>query len=118
MRDYLESHYVRADGDLYVLGFKEAPTRRAPRTRTIDVIREGDYFIQRSGPPALLRRARASDLLIDGRPLEAARIPLEARSYEITLKPDSAGYRISPMPAAFFVSGPSRLHYSMMFEYK
>jgi hypothetical protein len=124
VRDYLESHYVRGDGDLHVLGFKEAPTQQARRKRTIDVIRAGYYFIHRfvvidyAGAPLPLREAQTNDLLIGGRPLQADGIWLEARSYEVTLRPNSAGYVISLMPASFFAREQTNLHYSMMFEYK
>jgi hypothetical protein len=124
VRDYLESHYVRADGDLHVLGFREAPTQQARRTRTIDVIRPGNYFVHRvvvvdhTGALEPLREARPGDVLIDGRPLKSDSVWLEAKSYEITLRRYSAGYVISPMPASFFVSAQRGLHYSMMFEYE
>jgi hypothetical protein len=118
VRDYLDTHYVSGGGDLHVLGFKGVPSQQAPRTRTIDVIRSGEYYIHRTGPSALVRRARISDLLIDGRPLEVGKVQLEERPYEITLRPGSAGYVISPMPAVFFMGARTGLHYSMMFEYK
>ena len=118
VQDYLESHYIDAGGDLHVLGFEAAPTQQAQKTQTIDVIRSSDYFIHRIGPRALLGRARPSDLQIDGRTLKAGKIRLEAGSHEITLWPYSAGYVITPMPAAFFMSGPADLEYSMMFEYR
>jgi hypothetical protein len=124
VRDYLESHYVQGDGDLHALGFKEALTQQAGRTRTIDVIREGNYFVHRVvvidqiGALLPVREARPSDLLIDGAPLKRDRIWLDAGSHKVTLRPYSAGYVISPMPAPFFVSQRGGPHYSMMFEYK
>jgi hypothetical protein len=130
-QDYLESHYIRGDADLYVLGFETPKTGSEPETQVIDVIRAGDYHVHRANPPPGGRRHRATDLLLDGAPLRQRIVAFDEREYTVTVLPHSPKYLITPVDSAFFSVGGHtdadddfehagdgrRPHYSITFQH-
>jgi hypothetical protein len=107
---YLESHYIRGDGDLHVLGFETPKTGPEAATQTIEVIRAGDYYIHRANPPPPGRPARETDLLLDGAPLRQNRLFLHEREYTVTARPHSPRYLITPVKSSFFSVGDRESH--------
>jgi hypothetical protein len=122
---YLETHYIRGDGDLHVLGFATHATETETQTQTIDVVRAGDYYVHRANPPPRDRPGRASDLLLDGTPLRTNRISLAEREYRVTVLPHSPRYLITPVESTFFAKmnekedpTEKRPRFSMIFQHR
>ena len=130
---YFQSHYVRADGSLFGLGFQLPATKASEHTMDIDVIREGDYHVFPSpvrlgaGPLKKPSSERAYDFSIDGVPVTGQRVHLEEGEHRVTLLPHAPGYFITLLsPEAFLLSEDERFDreldgarsYQLLFEYE
>jgi hypothetical protein len=116
VRRYLHRHYVRADGQLFVLGFATPATDATGYQGEIDVIRAGVYFAHagiggRSG-------ARDGAPSIDGQPVGREGVYLEEGVHRVTSPPGAPAAVITPLPRAVFEDPmPKLLPHAPLFEY-
>jgi hypothetical protein len=113
VRAYLESHYVRAQGKLYALGFTASAEGDAPASARLDVVREGDYFVfpllrqpgERPGPGSTL--ARPSGISIDAKAVTDERVHLAEGLHRVVVEPGAPEYAISFLPPELFERRPA-----------
>lgn len=109
-------HYVRADLNLYTLGFTTPQTSDAPVEIEIDVIRAGDYHVHPAIPAAGAARGR---LVVDGREIGPETVYLEEGRHRVTALPHSAAMLLSLLPPEAFepwVYGTR--HHTRLFEFE
>jgi hypothetical protein len=122
VRDFWARHYVRADRNLYTLGFVTPRTGDAPSQVEIDVIREGDYHVHPAPAIAARRGGRGeapARLRIDGREVASGTVHLGEGPHRIAVPPGSPPMVLSLLPPEGFepwVTGPG--HHMRLFEYR
>jgi hypothetical protein len=107
-------HYIRADLNLYTLGFETPETSDVPVEIEIDVIRAGAYHVHPLVPGA----ARA-ELVVDSREIGSGTVHLEEGRHRVTAQPHSAAMLVSLLPPEAFepwVYGTR--HYTRLFEFE
>ncbi len=107
-------HYIRADLNLYTLGFETPETFDVPVEIEIDVIRAGAYHVHPLVPGA----ARA-ELVVDSREIGSGTVHLEEGRHRVTALPHSAPMLVSLLPPEAFepwVYGTR--HYTRLFEFE
>jgi hypothetical protein len=116
IRQYLHRHYVRADGQLFALGFATPETAEEAYAGEIDVIRAGVYFAYaRIGRTEGAARGAPS---IDGRPVGNEGVTLEEGVHRVTVPPGSPAGVITPLPRGVFENPmPKVLPHAPLFEY-
>jgi hypothetical protein len=117
VRRYLHRHYVRADGQLFALGFTTPETGTAGYTGEIDVIRRGAYFAH----TGIGGTGGAQDgaIAIDGRPVGREGVTLEAGRHRVTAPPGAPAAVITPLPRGVFENPmPKLLPHAPLFEYE
>jgi hypothetical protein len=112
VRAYFQSHYVRAQGKLYALGFTTPTTRDAGASAEIDVVRAGDYYVF----PLLLQPGerpggggavpRPSGLSIDAELVTSERVHLDEGLHRVAVEPGSPVYAITPLSPQLFERRP------------
>jgi hypothetical protein len=116
IRRYLYRHYVRADGQLFVLGFATPQTDTASWAGEIDVIRSGVYFAY-----AGIGRTDAAEgpaPSIDGRPVGREGVRLEEGLHRVSVPPGAPAGVITPLPRGVFEDPmPQLLPHAPLFEY-
>jgi hypothetical protein len=120
-RRYLESHYVRVHGDLYVLGFELSPSLADhPPQQTLDVVRAGDYFLGCATTAAALPAAPSgaeSRWLIDGELINGGSIHLDPGLHRVESEAPAPGCRLTYLPGAAFHDPDDVGRHAPLFEY-
>jgi hypothetical protein len=116
VRRWLHRHYVRADGQLFALGFATPETEAEPWEGEIDVIRAGVYFahtgIERPGGDW------DGELRVDGRPLGPEGLRLAEGVHVVTMPGGTPAGVITPLPRGLFENPMSELlPHAPLFEY-
>jgi hypothetical protein len=123
VRTYLLSHYLRFDQDLRVLGFSVPHgANDEALVQQIDVVRAGDYHLSlhpRSAADQLAGRESPwrEDLAIDGSPVTADSVHLEAGLHRIERREGSPSYRLSFLPPETFGRWKIERPHTMLFEF-
>jgi hypothetical protein len=115
----MNRHYIRGDGDLFVLGFFTPATVGVPHKRKLDVIRAGEYYIHRYETDAG-QSPGVTGVRLDSQPLGSDRIHLDERVYSLSIEPHTPAFIISPLPREFFdnpLNPNENLRYTKIFEY-
>jgi hypothetical protein len=113
---WLHRHYVRADGQLFALGFTTPETGAEPWEGEIDVIRSGVYFAHTDIGRAAGNRDSAAR--VDGRPLGPDGLQLAEGLHRVTLPPGAPAGVITPLPRGVFENPmPELLPHAPLFEY-
>jgi hypothetical protein len=117
---YFRDHYVRADGDLYALGFAIPSTSEQPRVLEVDVVRAGEYRVIRAPGASASEGKGGSEatLAIGGRPLEGGAVLLDVGRYRVEISARSPALILTPLPEEVFdpqVSGGTV--YSPLLDY-
>jgi hypothetical protein len=130
VHDYFQRHYVRVDGSLFGLGFHLRRGGKSERTTTIEVVREGDYYVFPAPvklSSGLRREPRETDLRLDGAPLRASRVHLDAGEHEVVVAAGAPGYTVTLIPPDAFILGEEDRFareldgaraYQLLFEYE
>ena len=99
---------MRADGDLYALGFRIPSTADQPKELEVDVVRAGKYLVIRA-PGALASEGRAeATLAIGGRPFEGGAVWLDVGRYRVEIPARSPALILTPLPEEVFDPQVSR----------
>jgi hypothetical protein len=117
IRRYLHRHYVRADGQLFALGFATPGTDAKGWAGEIDVIRSGVYFAHTGigGTDA----AEGGVPSIDGRPVGPEGVTLEEGAHRVSVPPGAPAGVITPLPRGVFEGRmPKLLPHAPLFEYE
>lgn len=118
VQDYFRSHYIQAEGRLYVLGVETPAGGGRARELEFDVLRAGEWL---AGPKnaAVADPSADAGLRLDGEPLRAGRVTLSAGLHRLTLSADAPAWRLSPAPAGVFrrTEPPGAPPYTMLFAY-
>jgi hypothetical protein len=116
IRRYLHRHYVRADGQLFALGFATPETDATGWAGEIDVIRSGVYYAHTG-----IGRAGAAEggvLSIDGQPVGPEGVTLEEGVHRVSAPPGSPAAVVTPLPRGVFEDRmPKLLPHAPLFEY-
>jgi hypothetical protein len=117
---YFRDHYVRADGDLYALGFRLPSTSDRPKELDVDVVRPGRYRVLRAPEASASVGDVGSDaaLTIGGRPLEGAAIWLDVGRHRVEVPAGRPAQILTPLPEEVFDPqvGPGAV-YSPLLDY-
>jgi hypothetical protein len=120
VRRYLHGHYVRADGQLFVLGFATPATAEADDEEyagEIDVIRSGVYFAH-AGIGESEAAAADAGIRIDGQPVGSEGVHLEEGVHRVTAPPGAPASVITPLPRGVFADPMPQLRpHAPLFEY-
>lgn len=102
VRALFREHYVRADGDLYALGFRTPRTGSEGRTRRVDVLRAGAYHVF-PDPVGGGGSAPHPGLRFDGRAAVDGVVELEEGPLRIEVPPHAAPHLVTPLARGLFV---------------
>jgi len=118
---WLHAHYVRADGQLFALGFETPATGASARASVVDVIREDVYFVYPRAPDAASAskaRKLAQRVTIDGTPGGADGIRLAEGRHRVIVEPGSPAGVLTPLPRGLFEDPmPEILPHAPLFEF-
>jgi hypothetical protein len=117
---YFRDHYVRADGDLYALGFRIPSTSDQPKELDVDVVRPGRYRVIRApdSSESSGKAGAAATLTIGGRRLEGAALWLDVGRHRVEVPARSPALILTPLPEEVFDPQTSRgAVYSPLLDY-
>jgi len=125
IRSYFERHYVHVDGDLYGIGFATPQTGDRVYSRTVDIVRAGEYnvlVVERRPDGRRIRGRRSEDspgIEIDGQRVPAAKVQLAVGRHRVEVAAHSPAYIFTPLPTdAFSEVVGRRASHSPLFEYE
>jgi len=117
VRRYLHRHYVRADGQLFALGFATPETGATGWTGEIDVIRSGVYFAYAGSGHADAAAGGAPS--IDGQPVGSEGVTLDEGLHRVSVPPGAPAGVITPLPRGVFEDPMPELRpHAPLFEYE
>lgn len=118
VKEYFASHYVKADGPLYGLGFGLPAAPEVARL-SLDVVRAGAYWVYAAPGERVAASGGGTRLEIDGEPVSDGPVWLGIGAHEIRLLRGAPAQVLTPLPReAFLDRFEANRPYAPLFEFR